>query len=180
MIASPSDFEDVSPPSMVACVATPSVVWFYDNATSVSITPCISELLDVVPLSRTFLLGGVGSGIVVTHRGFLQFLPRRLSLCYYSEHAKASLVCIGLLQSLGCRWCTDGLDHSLLHDRDGTLLDFAKRGTNHLTPVSHARLSAGISPLESPSVVAYVSSPVLFPLYPLLLEPDVVPRCFLL
>ena len=78
MLASPEDLNEILPVALVSPVPAP-VQWYYDNATSVSITPHLSQLTHVVRLQRPFTLGGIGSGILVTHRGALG-LPSGASL----------------------------------------------------------------------------------------------------
>ena len=127
-------------------------------------------------LTKPFPLGGIGSGVIVTHRGRLGFLPDRLSLCYYSKDAKSNLVSLGRLHSLACRWQKVGIDHSTLHDSDGSLLDTAPMIENYLTPVTALRLASGRLPVVAflaPAPSADVAVPLL-PLYPSLELADVI------
>jgi len=65
---------------------------YYDIGASVSVCMDLELLADVVLLAVPLQLGGIGDGVLVTHRGFLRFLPRDLALCYYSRSACASVL----------------------------------------------------------------------------------------
>ena len=90
-------------------VALPSAEWFYDNATSVSVCSNVSMLADPVALVRPYPIGGIGSGVLIIHRGFLRFLPRPLALCYFPPSACDNLVSLGYLQKHGVSYASVGV-----------------------------------------------------------------------
>ena len=85
-----------------------NAVWYYDNCASVSLVNDLSALVEVVPVSPTFRVGGIGDGIVVTHRGYIPFLPRSVGRAYYSADASANLISLGFVQSQGGSYASVG------------------------------------------------------------------------
>ena len=71
----------------------------------------IGPLVDLVPLDTPVELGGIGHGVMVTHRGQLRFLPDHIALCYYSPSAQATLISLGFLQSQGASYASHGLGY---------------------------------------------------------------------
>ena len=175
--------QSVTPVSS-AYVAPATVPWVYDNATSISITPHLSELEHVEILATPFQLGGIGVGqLAVTHRGLLRFLPVPLSVCYYSAQATSSLVSLGFLQTQGCGWSFRGVTNSVLTDPAGAVLDVPMLQSNLLTTVSTSRYNAGRGPFSDPAL-SMVASPApslalptahsLIPLYPTLVVDELL------
>ena len=88
---------DAFPASLPASRSSVHTPAYYDNGSSISVTPCLDLLLDLVPLDTPFELGGIGHGVMVTHRRRLRFLPDKIALCYYSASAQATLISLGFL-----------------------------------------------------------------------------------
>ena len=147
----------LSAPLAFPAVVPDSPEWFYDNAASVSVCCDLSMLVNAIPLAHPFPLGGIGSGVLISHRGFLRFLLRHLALCYYSPRAGANLVSLGYLQKSGASYASVGTPQLRVSDVDDSVLDVGTMKDNRLTPVSVALVRASVS---SPSVpgVAPVSS----------------------
>ena len=175
--------QSVTPVSS-AYVAPATVPWVYDNATSISITPHLSELEHVEILATPFQLGGIGVGqLTVTNRGLLWFLPVPLSVCYYSAQATSSLVSLGFLQTQGCGLSFRGVTNSVLTDPAGAVLDVPMLQSNLLTTVSTSRYNAGRGPFSDPAL-SMVASPApslalptahsLIPLYPTLVVDELL------
>jgi hypothetical protein len=78
--------------------------WFYDNCASVSIVNALASLVEVVLLPDPFHIGGVKDGILVTHMGYLPFLPRTIGVAFYSASASVNLISLGYLQAMGCSY----------------------------------------------------------------------------
>ena len=154
----PSDIPAL-PVSYAAPVVCP--VFHYDNATSVSVTNHQQMLLRFVQLVQSFTLGGVGSGVVVTHCGYLRFLPHVFSLCYYSLESMASLVSLGYIQLCGGSYATEGRTHLVIRDVSGGVIDRGVLGANRLTPVTASLVQSSFG-----SVVVSAGSPVPLPLSP--------------
>lgn len=138
--------------SLVALVARDSGSFWYDNAATVSIVRDISLLSGAAPLEKTFSIGGLNSGIVATHSGYLSFLPRELALAYFSKDSTVNLVSLGYLQQEGGSYCSRGRDALDVFDAQGVLLDSTVMASNRLSPVSAALVRNGISqPVRSAS-----------------------------
>jgi len=82
-------------------------------------------------------------------------------LSYFSRDAKPSLISLGTLQSLGCRYGSYGLHHIVLRDPDGGLLDVACMLDNRIAPVSELRYRSGAALLDESLLPPPVSLLVL-------------------
>ena len=56
----------------------------------------ISHLLDVEEITP-IIIGGIGSGVTVTHKGYVRFLPRPLGECFFSPLMKVNLISLGAI-----------------------------------------------------------------------------------
>ena len=119
-----------------------STVFYYDNGASVSICSDSSLLDGLVPLPVPQALGGVGSGVTITHRGYLKFLPNHLALCYYASDACANLISLGYIQEQGGMFGSIGVSQLLVADRGGVQIDLVTKGSNRLSTVSPAVVSS--------------------------------------
>ena len=120
----------VIPPSLSLC--------FYDNACSYHTTNCISLLYQVEPVNP-FEIGGIGSGVKVTHKGFLTFLPPAFSLCYFTPSSAVTLlVSLGYLVRHGGNYHPeiDSSGSPTLRVSCGTFLDISPLTLSNLSPVS--------------------------------------------
>jgi len=60
----------------------------------------IGDLLDVEEITP-IVIGGIGSGVSVTHKGYLRFLPRQIGECFFSPLMKVNLISLGAIQRGG-------------------------------------------------------------------------------
>ena len=120
----------------------------------------------MVPLPVSQSLGGVGTGVSITHRGYLKVLPPHLSLCYYSADARANLISLGFIQEQGGMFGSVGSTQLLVADRGGVQIDLVRQGSNRLSIVSSAVVSSVWSS------VASLSAPTWSPLS--LVAPSVI------
>ena len=129
-----------------------SVSWWYDNCASVSIVDAMSKLSDHETLSIPFRIGGIVGGIVVTHRGYIPFLPRSVGLAYFSSEATACLISLGYVQSRGGSYRSVGLSKLAICAPGGAVIDIADIGPNRLPAVSSRLLSTVVPPSVSTRV----------------------------
>jgi hypothetical protein len=110
--------------------------WYWDNAASYSISNNFDNLIEVIPLSVPNWIGGVGTGVQLTHRGYLNFLPRKLGLCWYSKDSAVNLISLGFWQRNGGSYSSSGTDYLTVMDSEGLLFDKVHLQKNNLSPVS--------------------------------------------
>ena len=80
-----------------AATSTPSKTpWYFDNAASMSTCNSISDLVDVEEI-KPIVIGGIGSGVTVTHKGYVRFLPRAIGVCFYSPLMTVNLISLGAI-----------------------------------------------------------------------------------
>ena len=84
--------------------------WFYDNCASFSMVNMLSFLLEPFRLDKPIRVGGLKDGVLVTHSGFIPFLPRAIALAYFSAAASACLISLGFIQSRGGYYHSVGFD----------------------------------------------------------------------
>ena len=70
--------------------------WYFDNAASMSTCNSISDLVDVEEI-KPIVIGGMNSGVTVTHKGYVRFLPRAISVCFYSPLMTVNLISLGAI-----------------------------------------------------------------------------------
>ena len=124
-------------------VLSPSLtLCFYDNACSYHTTNCMSLLTRVEPITH-FEIGGIGSGVKVTHKGFLSFLPPAFGLCYFTpSSAITSLISLGYLVCPGgtYRPDVDSPGSTTLRFSCGSFLGISPLTANNLSPISFCTL----------------------------------------
>ena len=135
--------------------------FWYDNCASCSLVMCLAYLVEVVLLDEPFRVGGAeltpgGSGFLVTHAGYLPFLPRDIAVAYFSAECNVNLVSLGSIQALGGGYCSRGRDELEVYGTDGVIFDVARLAANRLPGVSK-------SVIASASFTAPVALPVAFP-----------------
>ena len=121
-------------------------IFYYHTGASLSICSTLSQLLSVSVLSEPLTLGGIATGITVTHRGCLKFLPPHLATCYYSAQAQANLISLGHLQRHGAMYASIAPDRLLVTDRGGVQLDLVVVGDNRLSVASLSLVASTWSP----------------------------------
>ena len=82
--------------AFAATTATSKTPWYFDNAASMSTCNNIGDLIDVEEISP-IVIGGIGSGVTVTHKGYVRFLPRPIGECFYSPLMKVNLISLGTI-----------------------------------------------------------------------------------
>ena len=135
--------------------------FYWDNCSSISLVNDLALLSAASLLPKPFCLGGVGTGILVTHVGALPFLPSVLSTCYYSKDANANLISLGHLHRQGAKYMA--LPKMILgvYNIDNSLIDHASISANNLPVVSQSLYSSSyaLDSTPSASVEVPVSSP---------------------
>ena len=149
-----ADIPDIM--ALVSSVISPK--WWWDCAASISLVCDLSWLTDVVTLNQPFSVGGVKDGVLVTHSGYVKFLPRQYGLAYYSDSLACNLLSLGYFQEQGGSDCTLGPDKRLIKDAEGATIDVAQRLTNRLYAVSPSLLRQVVLPL-----VPLVAMPAVVP-----------------
>jgi len=135
-------------------VITSVIKWWWDNGASLNVVNQLSYLSSPQCLSSPNHIGGVGQGIVLTHKGTLPFLHGPGSTAYYSKDAKVCLLSLGLLQRTGGSYATLGLDKLIIRDFNGIVIDTAivqPNGLSAVSPVLFSVLSLGL--LSSPPML---------------------------
>jgi hypothetical protein len=148
---------------VVASFIAGRIVFYYDNATSISITQHVETLVSVQPVPRPFRLSGIGEGILVTDFGYVSFFPRRFALCYYSKDASASLISLGHIQRQGGSYLSVGPGQLQVNGHGGQILDVSSMLDSHLYPVSSTLPGYPVLSSYSTRVVSSVSLVPLFP-----------------
>ena len=131
--------------------------WWYDNCATVTITNDLSILVEVKVLAKPIPIGGLGSGIFVTHSGYLSFMPRVFGLAYFSRDSKVNLISLGYIQQQGGGYRSLGRDKLEVLGLDGLLLDTATMARNRLPAASPEFLQA-IRSASLPSILAAQST----------------------
>ena len=106
--------------------------WFADNAASYSTTND-PNMLESITAIEPFPIGGIGSGVIATHTGFLKFLPREIAKCYLTPSTRINLLSLGYLNSKGASYHTVGAT-LVVRYKNKTLFS-SPRVQNNLTPV---------------------------------------------
>jgi hypothetical protein len=133
------------------------VQWFWDNAASMSIVNDLSCLVEVVALAVPFAIGGVNSGVMVTHRGLLPFLPRAIGVAYFAADARVNLLSLGFVQSQGGAYSSVGVDKLSVKSPDGTVIDVASILPGTLLPQVSANVFASGRYASIPASVGAVA-----------------------
>ena len=89
---------------------------------------------------------------MVTHRGYIPFLPRSVGLAYFSSEATACLISLGYVQSRGGSYRSVGLSKLAICAPGGAVIDIADIGPNRLPAVSSRLLSTVVPPSLSTRV----------------------------
>ena len=77
---------------------------------------------------------------MVTHRGYIPFLPRSIGLAYYSRDATACLVSLGYVQLQGGSYRSVGVPQLVVCAPGDVVIDVADIGPNRLPAVSSRQL----------------------------------------
>ena len=56
----------------------------------------INDLVDVEAI-KPIVIGSIGSGVTVTHKGYVRFLPRAIGVCFYSPLMTVNLISLGAI-----------------------------------------------------------------------------------
>ena len=138
--------------AFVASLSLPAVA-YWDNGSSVHLTPDLTALDDVHYLSRPFFIGGVTTGIEATAYGFHRNLPVGANKCYYTPTGTVTLFSIGLLCRKGVlavqQWGLLTLSYS--YNGQPVLLCESPTLSNNLSPVPAAFFTVIPAPLSTPS-----------------------------
>lgn len=113
--------------------------WYLDNAASYSTTNNPDMLESMSPV-KPFSIGGIGSGVLATHTGFLKFLPRSIGKCYLTPTTSINLISLGYLNSQGADYHTEAAN--LVVEYQGRRLLSSPRMQHNLTPVPPAMLAS--------------------------------------
>ena len=112
-------------------------IFFWDTCASWNITNSLSELSPdtIRQLVDPHPLGGIGSGILVTHVGQLKSLERypKVSRCYYSANAKHNLLSVGQFTRNNFGYWQRG-DKVTVYAPDKTIFDDTTLQPNNLPP----------------------------------------------
>ena len=133
-----------------ACVAMALVLsvlhlFFWDTCASWNITNALSDLLpdSIRQLVEPHPLGGIGSGILVTHVGTLKALKDhpKVSLCYYSANAKHNLLSVGQFTRNGFGYWQRG-EKVTVYAPDNSIFDETTLQANNLPPAKFLQTMA--------------------------------------
>ena len=135
----------------IAC--TPNS-WYYDNGASYSTVNSLDVLADVHPIPP-FPIGGIGSGVVVTHSGSLPFLPLAISKAYYAPVMKVNLISLGSIVANGGKY-SGAASFLTVSGPDGVVIDKVKLAKNNLSPVSSSLIIS--KPAAYPAITHHFSA----------------------
>ena len=112
---------------------------YYDNGASVTASPNLHELTDVVEI-KPFSIGGIAGNIIATHKGRLPYLPRAMSRCYYAKDLQVTLVSLGYINVKGGSYFSKGFRKGktsklTIWDENDKVIATSMMTSNRLFPV---------------------------------------------
>ena len=156
--ACPPGFDD-APCALVLSTSIEANPFYWDSCSSIMVVKNLSLLYASSRLTTPFRLGGIGTGIMVTHVGQLPFLPPAMRMAYYSAEASANLLSLGQIQRCGGSYRSLPDMKLGVYDADGVLLDSASVMHNNLPIVSPTFYQSSYSSDACVSHVALTTFP---------------------
>jgi hypothetical protein len=129
------DGKEIENYTLVTDGITPrNTVFYFDSCASIHLTHDLDLLLNATPLDPPLKIGGIGSGVSMTHVGVLHYLSAypNVSKTYYSPQATHNLLSMGLLQRHGFSYATSSPSHTVIRDPNGIIFDQAVVQPNNL------------------------------------------------
>jgi len=120
--------------AFTAASSSSSTPWYFDNAASMSTCNSLSDLVDVEQITP-IAIGGIGSGVTVTHKGYLRFLPRPIGISFYSPLMNVNLVSLGTICRGGGSYRTCPGELALEIKFAGAVIAKTHLSANNLLPV---------------------------------------------
>ena len=83
---------------------SPSNEQYWDTGASQNVSNNLTKLSDTRLLREPVPLGGIGSGVTLTHVGFHSDLPTGMQKCYFSKDLRVTLFSLGYCSTRGATW----------------------------------------------------------------------------
>ena len=119
-----------APPSSLASQAP---AMYYDTGATYTTVCSLSQLMDPIVIDP-IAIGGISSGVLLTHRGTVSWLPAPLNVAYYAQGSHVILCSLGALNRMGATYSADA-SCVLTLQYQGVTLDTVPMLSNNLYPI---------------------------------------------